>query len=63
MMSPKIASGAVVNNGKDRIASAKDVIQGLSYSRDGVVRNINNTQSKELAAREQAEFQHSQPHD
>ena len=43
MMSPKIVGGAVVHNGEDRIASAKDVIQGLSYSGDGMARQINNT--------------------
>ena len=34
-------------NTKDRIASAKDVVQGLSYSGDGRMhRQIINTQSK-----------------
>jgi hypothetical protein len=51
MMSPKIVGGPVIHNSKDRIASAKDVIQGLSYSGDGMARQINNTQSKDQALR------------
>lgn len=45
MMSPKIV-GQMNFNTKDRIASAKDVIQGLSCSGEGMNRPINNTHSK-----------------